>query len=233
VRKVRWFGLALAAFTAAAGLALGGSNRWVMVAVGAWAGALVLLVTRVPRARGVRRGDEVELRSGFATRWILPTVFLAPLLALPLALARVPERTPRWGWVLVAAAGALWAFSVGAAHVRFLLGAGGIERLAPWPIPRRQIPWEGVVGIREKEFRLVWLLVVIGRDRRSFRIPEEMNGIGDFAALALRHVAPGALDAQPGLRARLETLAAPAGPAIRRVGQRAPRDPWRGHPDGS
>jgi hypothetical protein len=207
VRKVRWLGLGLASAIAASSLIGGDAPGPALLAVAGWVGTLFLFFTRSPRPSGGRRAGAIELRNGLSARWLFPTLVLGPLLTLPW-LVEPGELRPRWVSALAVVLAGLWTFMVAAAHVRFRVSAETIERIAPWPGRTRRIPWASVIGLRERGFKMIWEFVLVARGRQILRIPEDLDGIGDFAALALEHVPASALDAQPGLRARLETMAA-------------------------
>lgn len=207
-RRIRWFGLSLSAALALAASLWGTADR-VLIGIAAWSAALWLIVTRTPRSVATRRDGSFRVRHPFWTRILLPVLFPGPLVALPFGFG--PSQLTRGdavaAWILLGFAGSVFVVLLAGGHVTFEVRAEGVEMLMPWPPWRRRMTWESVVGIRQRNFRNVFQLVLVCTTGRAFRLGQQMDGIGQFAAQALHRLPPPVLDAQPGLRERLSVLA--------------------------
>jgi len=139
----------------------------------------------------------------------LGLVFLAgAAAALTLVLRRAPALGEQWvGLTAFCAATviALAAVNLELAAVAHRLGPSGIERVTPWS-SRILLRWPEVVALGWSGSLRAFEL----RTRRGerIRLSEQLEGMGRFAALALREIPGTVLDGEPGVRTRLESLAA-------------------------
>jgi hypothetical protein len=78
---------------------------------------------------------------------------------------------------------------------------------------RHHVRWDQIVSVAYNPFHHWFFLT--RADGSHLWIPEDLDGIGDFAALALRRLPPRALDGDPQAREELEDLAAAARAAAR------------------
>jgi hypothetical protein len=128
--------------------------------------------------------------------------------ALTVVLRRTPALEEEWVGLTVFCAAAVIALAgvnLELAAVAHRLGPGGIERVTPWG-SRMLLRWPEVVALgwsgtlRAFELRT--------RQGERIRLSEQLESLDRFAALALREIQGTVLDGEPGLRARLESLAA-------------------------
>ncbi len=219
LRAMRWLGLLLfgAIGVFAGRLAAHGQDRGagLMAVLAAWGGAAVYVATRRQRHAASKLGGDVILRWPFAFRWLLPTLFVGPVLGAMVAFGwrgrgRLrPDQIGPYCAALLAVV-ALWGLMMVASRVVFRAGPSGIERRLPWPGRAVVLPWGSVIGLARTRRRRASALIVAGRGKR-IDLSEQLDGIGDFAALLLANLPPPLIDAQPDLRARLEELARRAG----------------------
>lgn len=106
---------------------------------------------------------------------------------------------------------------LGVAH---RLGPDGVERVTPWR-RRALVRWSEVTSLTWVETTRWFELRARGGER--IRVHEQLTGMGAFARAALERVPAGVIDAQPGLRLRLERLARGASPP-----DAPPPEAWRG-----
>jgi hypothetical protein len=78
---------------------------------------------------------------------------------------------------------------------------------------RRHVRWDQIVSVAYNPFHQWFFLT--RADGSHLWISEDLDGIGDFAALALRRLPPRALEGDPQAREELEDLAASARAAAR------------------
>lgn len=105
---------------------------------------------------------------------------------------------------LVLASLALGAATVEVFGVAHRLRADGIERVAPWRA-RAVVRWAEVTSIEWVEATRWFELRA--RSGERIRVPRQLSGMAAFARAALEGVPAEVIDAQPGLRHRLEQLA--------------------------
>jgi len=98
---------------------------------------------------------------------------------------------------------------VSAFRSRYVVDDAGIERVGA--VRRRRVRWGDVRKIAYNPPNR-WFFVTAA-DGGRFWLSEELDGIGDFAALAVARLPPAALAGDPLAREVLEELAAPAGEA--------------------
>ena len=165
---------------------------------------------RGPR-RGVRQGEVLILRSPrhrFLTLGVLallPTVLVGLALSLPLLRA---ERVSPFGAALVSMlvvgglGTSLWLFaSEWLARIR--VDAAGLERVGV--ATRRKVAWDDVAEIVYNPTG-PWFFLTIA-DGSHLWLPENLEGIGDLAQMALAHLPPAVLRANPHAREALEEIA--------------------------
>ena len=99
---------------------------------------------------------------------------------------------------------ALGAATVDVFGVAHRLRADGIERVAPWR-PRVVVHWAEVTSMAWVE-ATGWF-ELRARSGERIRVHRQLSGMAAFARAALEGVPAGVIDAQPGLRHRLEQLA--------------------------
>ena len=178
------------------------------------AGAHWLRLHASPRVRAhVPLSDGVlVLRPPRGQRIMLGLGALVPAAVLGALGARVwAAGTGTAGRVAVAAA-ALLALAVAlhqflsAFRQRFVAHLAGLQCIGV--ATRREVRWSSVASVAYNPMHHRFF--VTSADGSHVWIPEDLHGIGDFAALALRRLPPAALAADPLAREELEDLAAAA-----------------------
>jgi PH (Pleckstrin Homology) domain-containing protein len=89
---------------------------------------------------------------------------------------------------------------------RIVVHLAGFQRVGV--ATRRELRWDDVVSVAYNPFHRWFFLTT--SDGAHVWISEELAGIGDFAAVALRRLPRRALDGDPAAREELEELAAAA-----------------------
>ena len=159
-----------------------------------------------PHLAATRTNGEAILSWRPWHRFGFPTALAFPL---PLILAVAEKPSGREGVALYVGllllCVAAWVVLQQLAGERFLLSDAAIERISPWTGKRLVVAWNTIRVLRFDEYHR--FLIVNDRGRRV-GVGHRIDGIGDFAVLALQHLPEVVLRDSADARAMLEQIAA-------------------------
>ncbi len=142
----------------------------------------------------------LRYRFGFPSALAAPVIVLMVLAGRPRNLEQVVAYVALLGLL-----GFGWILQQQVARERFLVTEDGIERRSPWTGKRSKIAWSSVTSVRWDAYYGRFVLVCT--TERRLAINHRIDGIGEFAATALRRVPESAFREAVDVRSMLEQIA--------------------------